>query len=93
VNLALFFQVTAIFLGVFVVQLAIYGLHELTEANLFAGSEALHWATEPYGPDGRYGQLLTYLLVALPVAWLGFAALFGHRPAHRAPGMEQPAAR
>lgn len=96
VNLALFFQVTAIFLGVFVVQLAIYGLHELTEANLFQGSEALHWATEPYGPDGRYGQLLTYLLVAMPVAWLCFAALFGPRrqPAHnRAPGIEQPAAR
>ena len=93
VNLALFFQVTAIFLGIFVVQLAIYGLHELTEANLFQGSEALHWATEPYGPDGRYGQFLTYLMVALPVAWLCFAALFGHRPAHRSPRMEQPAAR
>src|SRR6187551_3032502 len=50
VNLALFFQVTAVFLAVFVVQLAIYGLHELTEANLWQGSEALHWATEPYGP-------------------------------------------
>jgi high-affinity iron transporter len=94
VNLAVFFQVTAVFLGVFVVQLLIYGLHELTEANLFQVSEALHWATEPYGPDGRYGQFLTYLLVGLPVAWLCFAALFGHRPAHnRAPGMEQPVAR
>jgi high-affinity iron transporter len=79
VNLALFFQVTAIFLAVFVVQLAIYGLHELTEANLFAGSEALHWATEPYGPDGRYGQLLSYALLALPLGWLAFAALFGPR--------------
>jgi high-affinity iron transporter len=94
VNLALFFQVTALFLAVFVVQLLIYGLHELTEANLFAGSDALHWATEPYGPDGRYGQFLTYLLVGLPVAWLCFATLFGHRPAHnRTPGIEQPAAR
>jgi high-affinity iron transporter len=82
VNLALFFQVTAIFLAVFVVQLAIYGVHELTEANLFAGSEALHWATEPYGPDGRWGQMLTYMLVILPVGWLCFAALFaGRRPA------------
>ncbi len=56
VNLALFFQVTAVFLAVFVVQLLIYGFHELTEANLFPYSEPLHWATEPYGPDGRYGQ-------------------------------------
>ena len=77
VNLALFFQVTAVFLAVFVVQLVIYGLHELTEANLFPGSEALHWATEPYGPDGQYGQFLTYLLVLLPLGWLAFAAFFG----------------
>jgi len=77
VNLALFFQVTAVFLAVFVVQLLIYGLHELTEANLFPGSEPLHWATEPYGPDGRYGQFLTYLLVLLPLGWLAFAAFFG----------------
>ena len=79
VNLSLFFQVTAVFLAIFVVQLFIYGLHELTEANLFPGSEPLHWATEPYGPDGRYGQFLTYLLVLLPVAWLAFAGLFGGR--------------
>src|SRR6266540_1004436 len=63
VNLGLFFQVTAIFLLIFVVQLLIYGFHELTEANVFPNSETLHWATEPYGPDGPYGQYLTYLLV------------------------------
>jgi high-affinity iron transporter len=84
VNLALFFQVTAIFLMVFVVQLLIYGFHELTEANLFPGSEALHWATEPYGPDGVYGQYLTYLLVAVPLGWLLLAMLTGgSRPAAR----------
>ncbi len=82
VNLALFFQVTAIFLMVFVVQLLIYGFHELTEANLFPGSEALHWATEPYGPDGVYGQYLTYMLVAVPLGWLLFAMLTG---SNRAP--------
>lgn len=79
VNLARFFQVTAVFLLVFVVQLFIYGFHELTEANLFPGSEELHWATEPYGPDGVYGQYLTYLLVALPVGWLAFSTLFTPR--------------
>jgi high-affinity iron transporter len=88
VNLALFFQVTAIFLLVFVGQLLIYGFHELTEANLFPGSEALHWATEPYGPDGVYGQYLTYMLVALPMGWLLFAMLTGARQPARsaAPG-------
>jgi high-affinity iron transporter len=75
INLARFFQVTAIFLLVFVVQLVIFGFHELTEANLFPGSEALHWATEPYGPDGIYGQYLTYMLVILPVGWLALSTL------------------
>jgi high-affinity iron transporter len=89
VNLAVFFQVTAVFLAVFVVQLLIYGLHELTEANLFPGSEPLHWATEPYGPDGRYGQFITYLLVLLPLGWLVFAALFGGRSQQVTAGPQQ----
>jgi high-affinity iron transporter len=79
VNLALFFQVTALVLAVFVVQLFIYGFHELMEANLFTGSEWWHDATEPYGPDGRYGRFLSYSLVVLPLAWLAFAALFTPR--------------
>ena len=79
VNLARFFQVTAIFLLVFVVQLLIYGFHELTEANLLPGSERLHWATEPYGPDGIYGHYLTYMLVALPLGWLAVSSMFGRQ--------------
>jgi high-affinity iron transporter len=79
VNLALFFQVTAVFLLVFVVQLVIYGFHELAEANIFPYSGPLHWATEPYGPDGRYGQWLSYFLVLLPVGWLAFASLVSGR--------------
>src|SRR4029453_16179558 len=70
VNLSRFFQVTAVFLLVFVVQLLIYGFHELTEANIFPNSQPLHDATEAYGPDGIYGQYLTYLLVLLPLSWL-----------------------
>src|SRR5262245_59811017 len=46
VNLARFFQVTAIFLLVFVVQLLIIGFHELAEANVLPNSEVLHNATE-----------------------------------------------
>ena len=79
VNLGLFFQVTAVFLMIFVVQLLIYGFHELTEANIFPYSEPLHIATEPYGPDGLYGKYLTYLLVVLPMGWLAFASMFGGR--------------
>ena len=77
VNLARFFQVTAVFLFVFVFQLLIYGFHELTEANVFPNSQRLHWATEPYGPDGVYGHYLTYMLVALPLAWLVLSSVFG----------------
>jgi high-affinity iron transporter len=83
VNLGRFFQVTAVFLLVFVVQLMIYGFHELTEANLFPNGQWLHDATEPYGPDGVYGQYLTYLLIVLPLGWLAISGLMG-REAPRA---------
>jgi high-affinity iron transporter len=78
VNLSRFFQVTAVFLLIFVVQLVIYGFHELTEANIFPNSQPWHDATEPFGPDGVYGQYFTYLLVLLPLAWLAVSSLF-HR--------------
>jgi len=84
VNLARFFQVTAIFLLVFVVQLLIYGFHELAEAHVLPNSEMLHGATEPYGPDGVYGQWLTYLLVILPLGWLAFSSVFGKGPRSQA---------
>ena len=79
VNLGLFFQVTAVFLLIFVVQLFMNGFHELAEANVFPYSAALHEATEPYGPDGVYGHYLTYLLVLLPMAWLAFSLLISGR--------------
>jgi len=85
VNLGLFFQVTAVFLLVFVVQLLIYGFHELTEARVFPYSEPLHWATEPYGPDGIYGQYLSYMLVLMPLGWMAISALLPKRaPAQQA---------
>jgi high-affinity iron transporter len=84
INLSRFFQVTAVFLLIFVVQLLIYGFHELAEAHVLPNSEALHWATEPYGPDGVYGQYLTYLLVIMPLAWLAVSSLFGKGPRSQA---------
>ncbi|HYK87420.1 MAG TPA: FTR1 family protein [Acidobacteriota bacterium] len=70
VDLRRFMQVTAVFLLVFVVQLLIYGVHELAEGNFFPHSLAIHDATEPYGPDGIYGKWLSFGLVAIPLAWL-----------------------
>jgi len=82
VNLARFFQATAVFLFVFVLQLLIYGFHELTEANVVAIDQWWHDVTEPYGPDGIYGQYLSYLLVVLPVAWLALSSMI-NRPAQQ----------
>ena len=84
VNLSRFFQVTAVFLFVFVAQLLIYGFHELAEARVFPNSQSLHDATEAYGPDGVYGQYLTYMLVLLPLAWLALSGLFARRSEARA---------
>jgi high-affinity iron transporter len=85
VNLSRFFQVTAVFLLVFVVQLFIYGFHELTEANIIAPLGAWHDATEPFGPDGVYGQYLTYMLVVLPVGWLAISSLLSPRSGNAQP--------
>lgn len=72
INLARFFQVTSLFLVLFVIQLFIYAFHEFTEGNVLPAinNEYWHLVTEPYGPDGQYGQMLTYSMVILPVGWL-----------------------
>jgi high-affinity iron transporter len=75
VNLRRFLQVTAIFLLVFVVQLLIYGVHELAEAGFLPNSVTIHDATEVYGPDGIYGRWLSFGLVAIPFGWLLISSL------------------
>lgn len=79
---ALLLEVTLLFLLLFVAQTSTYGFHELTEANLLPASEALHWATEPYGPDGRYGHHFTYLLGIIPLTWLAITT-FRSSPSSR----------
>ncbi|HEY6241617.1 MAG TPA: FTR1 family protein [Burkholderiales bacterium] len=79
INLGLFFQVTSIFLVLFALQLLVYAFHEATEANVLPIDNSYwHVATEPYGPDGAYGAMLTYALVLLPAVWIGWSA-FGSR--------------
>jgi high-affinity iron transporter len=77
-HLSLFLQVTAIFMCVFVAQLAMTGFHALSEANMFPNSDAIYRATEPFAPDGIYGQYLSYLLIAAPLAWFLTAIFFGN---------------
>lgn len=76
VDLSLFFRVTSVFLLLFAFQLIVYAFHEATEANLLPLDNAYwHIASEPYGPEGEYGALLTYALILVPAAWLGVSAL------------------
>lgn len=76
INLGRFLRVTALFLLIFVVQLLIYGFHELTESGLLPINNGYwHVATEPYGPEGVYGQWLTYSMILLPLGWLAYTVL------------------
>ena len=80
VNLQLFFQATAIFLFVFVVQLLIKGTHEMSEAGYLPYSEIIHSSTEAWGPDSLFGHVLTYLLVVLPLAWIAIKSFVSKSP-------------
>ncbi len=75
INLGLFFQVTAIFLFVFVIQVFIQGFHELTEQGLLPYSEVLHNATEVWSSDGKYGHYFSWLLLLAPATWLAICWL------------------
>jgi high-affinity iron transporter len=77
VNIARFLQVTAIFLLIFSLQLVIYTFHEFFEAGAvpFVDNAFWHIAIEPYGPDGVYGEWLTYLMVLIPAGWLAAISL------------------
>jgi high-affinity iron transporter len=73
INLGRFFQVTTIFLGLFIMQLALYAFHEFTEAGVLPLDNAYwHVATEPYA-EGQYGVWLSYALVLIPLGWLVLA--------------------
>jgi high-affinity iron transporter len=73
VNLGVVLKVTSIFLAVFLLQLLIYGVHELAESGVIHGSQAFHDATEILGPDGRVGHLLSYSLLAAPLLYVFWA--------------------
>lgn len=63
-------NILAVFLAIFVVQLLLYGVHELAEARVLPASQTIHDATEILGPDGKIGHLLAYSLAVVPTAWL-----------------------
>ena len=70
INVRRFFQVTGIFLLLFMVQVGIYSFHEFSEAGLLPNSEALHAATERFSPDGLYGKWFSLAMISFCALWL-----------------------
>lgn len=70
INVKRFFQVTGIFLLLFMTQVAIFTFHEFAEAGLLPNSEALHAATEKFSADGLYGKWFSVVMVGACALWL-----------------------
>ena len=70
INVKRFFQVTGVFLLLFMAQVAIYSFHEFAEAGVLPNSEVLHAATEKFSPDGVYGRWFSVVMVSVCAVWL-----------------------
>jgi high-affinity iron transporter len=77
INLKRFFQVTGIFLLLFMLQIVFYSLHEFSEAFLSSNDNAFqnvfHAATEPFSPTGQYGKWFSLVMIIGCALWLTFA--------------------
>lgn len=79
INIRRFFQVTGIFLLLFMVQVSIYSFHEFSEAGLLPNSDYLHAATEKFSPDGLYGKWFSPIMIGICALWLLGAWLIDRR--------------
>lgn len=70
IRLKVFFQVTSVFLLVFVFQVLLYSFHEFSEAGVLPASEFLHEATERFSPDGVFGRWFSLLTIVGCGLWL-----------------------
>jgi high-affinity iron transporter len=70
INVKRFFQVTGIFLLLFIIQVGMYSFHEFAEAGLLPNSDFLHEATEKFSPDGLYGKWFSVLMIGICGLWL-----------------------
>ena len=82
INVKRFFQVTGIFLLLFMVQVGIYSFHEFAEAGLLPNSDFLHEATEKFSPDGLYGKWFSAIMIGICALWLLVAWLKDRRSSH-----------
>src|ERR1041385_4852092 len=89
INVRRFFQVTGIFLLLFMIQVAIYSFHEYAEAGLLPNSEVLHAATEKFSPDGLYGKWFSPIMIGFCALWL-FGGWLIDRTKHRLSGTSAP---
>jgi high-affinity iron transporter len=79
INVKRFFQVTGLFLLLFMIQVAVYSFHEFAEAGLLPNSDFLHEATEKFSPDGLYGKWFSPLMILICGLWLLGAWLIDRR--------------
>jgi high-affinity iron transporter len=70
VDIRALLNISSVFLLIFLVQLVLYGVHELAEARILPSSQVIHDATEILGPDGVIGHVLAYALAVVPTVWL-----------------------
>lgn len=90
-NVRRFFQVTGIFLLLFMVQISIYSFHEFSEAGLLPNSDFLHEATEKFSPDGLYGKWFSPIMIGICALWLLGAWLIDRRKSQTTQTTSSPA--
>ena len=83
INVRRFFQVTGIFLLLFMLQVSIYSFHEFAEAGLLPNSDVLHEATEKFSPDGLYGKWFSPIMIGICGLWLVGAWLIDRSRANK----------
>ena len=89
INVKRFFQVTSIFLLLFMVQIAIYSFHEFSEAGVLPNSQVLHEATEPLSPTGIYGSWFSTIAIGACAVWLIGAWISDTVKRHKSGGQAQ----
>src|SRR5215212_3791494 len=89
INVRRFFQVTGIFLLLFMVQISIYSFHEFSEAGLLLFCDFLHQTTEKFSPDGLYGKWFSPTMIGICALWLLGAWLIDRR-SKRTESVPQP---
>ena len=70
INMKKFFQITSVFLLLFILQIAVQAFHEFTEAGVLPNSEALHIASEPFSTEGIYGKMYGNIVFFSCALWL-----------------------